>query len=549
MLNERFDKNFVATEKAVKFVIGRLKPLNFVEIRSSIHSDTLAKLAEGLNHFLIYYANRDYDEYNKICLHIWKTHNDIINEKKIKLTPELTHINQIPMIKKYAVLDDYIIHRMCQYVKDNVICNIEEHKSRTNVAMTNLQASLLSCIITAVKLSFVYSQIIKGKMKIDDAISCFIETLMHNVIYIGIDYFEDVAPEEKEQRVIDLHAEIDTFLHGVSKKWWEHQDGGFRVKFEEIGQDTAYYCKKLKVSIMGGFKKYVPQLIDEAKGKYADEGTSPTLYYTIGKDPEDFKFAHKNLTAYINASTKEIINGQETKFTLVPSNPMEFIVDGSSERVGTNRDASMFEDKLRHRTDAKKEATAKLFNDITKEIGERFKDIKIDYVKEFSVSPDHLFNQMIIHKCLLSLTGESKVYQAHLGVFQRILLLLFYLSVKRSKPLSFFNYYVDIMRMEPVGEPFMTDEEVKAYLKQFSGFKETTPEAFRSCLCYYRSDKGQRVLKADELLDIMSYLSSPARVRNLLFPNKFSPYDDKDEPCEIPAEVKEIHDMLVRRGV
>lgn len=543
--NVEFDKFFQTTAKAVKFNIGRLKSLNFVEIGSSIHDDTLTKLSEGLNHFLIYYAMRDYDEYNRICMHIWKTHNDIINDKKVLLTPELMHINQIPLIQKYCVLDPWIIHRIAKYVKDTVLCNIEEHKSRTNIALTNLQASLLTCIITASKLSFAYSQIIRGKMKVDDAIACYIEQLMHDIIYVSIDYFEDVDPEMKELRVQEMHGEIDTFLHGVSKKHWEHQDNGFRIKFEEIGQDTSYYCKKLKISVMGGFKKYVPQQIDEAKGKYNDPNSKEAIYYTIGKDPEDFKFAHKNLAAYISASTIEIINGQESKLTLIPSNVMDFLLDGSSERGNSNRDGSLYEDKLRYRTDAKKEATVDLFDMITKEVGTRFAHVKVDYVKEFDVSNSHLFNQMIINRCLLSLTGESKVYQAHLGVFQRVLLLLVYLSIKESPYLQFFNYYADIMRMEPVGEPFMTEDEVKAYLNKFPEFKETTPEAFRSCLVYYHSNNAQRVLRADELLDLMSYLSSPARVRHLLFPNKFSPIDEEEEPMEITDEIKEIFESVV----
>ena len=118
------------------------RALNYIIIRSSIQHDTLAKLVEGLNHFLTYYYYTDRSEYEKLSLHIFKTYSDICIEKKYNSDPLTYQTKQIEMIVKYCQLDEYLIDRICKYVKDNSIDNINSTDATTDITLNNEHTSI-----------------------------------------------------------------------------------------------------------------------------------------------------------------------------------------------------------------------------------------------------------------------------------------------------------------------------------------------------------------------------------------------------------------------
>lgn len=541
----KLDYFFDAGEKAVELKMGKQRGINFIEFRSSVKGDTLAKLAESLNHILVYFAMKDHDKYEDLVFHIYETHCRLLHEKAEKMKCANYTSSQIPLIVKYCQLDDVIIRYICEYVADNVDNDIDESQSDTLIAINNLLANIITCVIAAGKLSYCYAQILKGSMRSDDAIREYADFLINKVITVAVkyDYFDfSEMGTNKDEIIKEIHAVIDNFIFELTAKIWDKQDSSFKIKFEEVGQDTSYYSRRHKLSILGAFKKYVPQLVREAEGKYDSVDSNNAIYYTITKDPRDFRFIHHNLTAYIHTTIDNIIRTQDAKIKLISINIPDFIDDGVNEKSGL-KDTNYYEDKLRYLYDAKKSTAVKIFDMITKEIG-RY-DLNITFTSEFKVSKNHLFNQMILHKCLLSLTGESRVYSELFGLYNRVILLLFYLGVLAREDLKDMWRLLDIMKMETVGEPLEDLEEIEEYLKE-KNFTLTTPEAFRSLLTFYRSERQQSLPPdKDKLIKFIELINSPARVRNILLPLIYEAEDDFNIPKEHEPIIDDCLDVAL----
>lgn len=524
--------------------------INYTVVKSSIQHDTLAKLCSGLNHFLAYYYYTDREEYQRLALHIYKLYADICRDKATLLKPETYSKNLIPLIVKYCQLDEYLIDRICQYVKDNSVENINNADATTDITLQNEHTNVLACIATAIKFSYLHASLLRGIMKFEETMLEFVDPLMSNVISSAKKYFtftED--PEDVDNynynELEEMHSYIDNFIiQLVTKTWNGAADPSFKRKFEETGKDTFYYARKHKISIITAFKKYLPPAIDEETVmKYADsKETAKMVYYTMEKDYRDFKFVSKNLAAYIQKTIRNIITTQDTKVDILDVNIPEFIIDGTDER-SVRKDVAFYEDKFRHLFELRKSTAINLFKEIIDELS-RY-DLDMQFIKSFKVGKNHIFNQVVLHKCLLSLTGESRVYSETFGLYNKFLLLLFYLGVKSRKDLAFIHRTIDIMLLTPNSMEVVPEADVKEYLQQH-GIKDISPRAFNSVLKLYSDERNQIVLSKDDFLDILHFLNSPSRVRHLLFPDTYTDAEDKVDIYKPDPDIIALRDYILK---
>lgn len=538
---------FYRSAKKVKFAYkGRV--MNYTTIRSSIQPDTLAKLCSGLNHFLIFYYDTDRDEYNKLARHIFKTYADICSDKLYELTPENYAVKQIPLIVKYCQLDDYLIDRICYYVKCNSIENIVSTDATTNITLNNEHTNILACIATAMKFSFIHASLLRGNLKFEEVMIEFIDPLITSVIQAAKRYFvmsEEHNEYSDEDEMLEMHSYIDNFIiQLVTKTWNNAADASFKRKFEEIGKDTFYYARKHKISILTAFKKYLPPAVDtETAMKYVSNAeNAKRVYYTLDKDYKDFKFVSKNLAAYIQKTIRNIITSQETQVDILDVNIPEFIIDGTAER-SVRKDVTFYEDKFKHLFDARKKTAVELFRQIITELNKY--QLDLSFIKSFKITKTHLFNQVILHKCLLSLTGESRVYSETFGLYNKFLLLLFYLGVKTRKDLAYLHRVVDVMLMDPTNLVSTSDEQIEEFLLE-NNVVDVNPRAFNAVLKLYSNDEHQIMLTKEDFLKLFLFLESPNKVRHLLFPNTYTEEVDRIETLKTPDRIKAIHEELLK---
>ena len=90
-----------------------------------------------------------------------------------------------------------------------------------------------------------------------------------------------------------------------------------------------------------------------------------------------------------------------------------------------------------------------------------------------------------------------------------------------------------------------TEEQIQEYLT-LHDIKDISPRAFNSVLKLYSDDRTQIVLSKDDFLDIFVFMQSPARIRNLLFPNTYTDEEDKDEKHDINPLVHDIKNYILK---
>lgn len=516
----------------------------FAQVRSSAKPDTLAKLCSGINHFLKWMEVERPEKYDDMCLHILQYQTEIFN-KKINMSNEEYLVKRISLLQEYCPLDDVFIDNICDYVKHNNLENINETKANTKITLNNLHVNVLTVIATCIKFCYIYSSMIRGNMKFDDALKYYIDILVSNCTKHSFNYW-DFGENMTEE---DVHNYMDTFIYDLSSKIWNRAaDTSFKRKFEEVGQDNFFYGLRHKVLLCSAFKKYVPPVIDEEVAeKYIGNSANikdeaRKIYYTIGKDYKDFILANKNLAKYVQVTIRKIIIRQDTKAGIADINIPEFIIDTVEER-SSKRDVTFYEDKLRHLFELRKVTIISLFK--------RFIDaldkypFQMKFINEFQISKSHTFNQMILNKCLLSLEGECRVYSDILGVYNKFILLLFYLRVYEREDLDFMHENINIMRMSPSSVSMMTEEEAEEFL---SGYRigDVTPKSFASLIKIYKhkADGAHRTVPVEDMLDFLAFLDSPARIRNLLFPDIYSAEDVEPEHISADPHVFNITNQM-----
>ena len=147
------------------------------------------------------------------------------------------------------------------------------------------------------------------------------------------------------------------------------------------------------------------------------------------------------------------------------------------------------------------------------------------------ISKDHLFNQLIINKCLLAVIGEYKTYTNLIfGTSNQNILALFYFRVMEDPELEFLHDLCRIITMQDSKIPVtsLNDASIMALLN--SGELEIGLEDFKSLMNMYMGDVDTYSPNIHEMYDMLRLLNSPKMLRNLLFPKQYPiEYDDSDE--------------------
>ena len=104
------------------------------------------------------------------------------------------------------------------------------------------------------------------------------------------------------------------------------------------------------------------------------------------------------------------------------------------------------------------------------------------------------------------------------------------------------------MLLEPTVMQTQTDEQIEEYLIQHD-IREVSARSFNAVLKLYSDETQQIVLSKNDFLDLFYFVSSPARVRNLLFPDTYTDEEDKIEDYEIDPEVVGLRDYLINEKI
>lgn len=101
------------------------------------------------------------------------------------------------------------------------------------------------------------------------------------------------------------------------------------------------------------------------------------------------------------------------------------------------------------------------------------------------------------------------------------------------------------MMLDPSLGTLETEMDVEQYLLDHD-VKGISARAFGSVLRLYTDGNVTLVLSKDDFLDLLAFMSSPARVRNLLFPDIYTSEEDKVEHYETPQFVDDIRINILK---
>lgn len=506
--------------------------LEFSRIKTNIHVPTLTKLVEGLNHFLMYFYKYREEEYNEIVDYLFNKNIRIQNDVRTELTEENFLENQIKLVCKHAILDRELIAKICEYVNYTYVSNTES-ESLTDIKFQDIHIKLLTVATVAIKFSFLYSTAFLGtNNKFDDAMTRFIDPLMYEIGEVASNYFNFVNNDGTPTTPEIVRSEIDTFLQDrIEVVWLQKSDSSFRRKFEEIGKDTMYYQVKNKILVYTAFKQYVPPITRDpsVKDKYVTKdnaGDIPemNLIYTYGKDFDDFKFYSLNLTSYIQNTIGNIIKNQDTRAGRGNVNTPEFLSDATDER-SLRKDIALYEDKVKYLFELRKDTSLDVFKLFCNEIKRMMNKYNIDnasFISKFKLNKEHYFNQFILTKILLAITGEHNTYKKVFGAYSKFILLVFYLKVMCEEELSWLRPIINVMMCEPVGIDDESLETAKEFLDS-EGYSTIPPQSF-TLICRLYTDINsnyQYKITKETLLDLYDFLSDSYKLRNLLFPDRY----------------------------
>ena len=526
---------FVRINKAMGFCSNGQIGLLFNN--SQLKVDTLAKMAEGLNHFLEYYYHNDNDIYEEIGHYMFMKILYINQDIKNHLVDNIENykINREYLISKYIAIDDHIIEYICRYVKACSKIDIDESEATTEITLRNTDCAIIHTLSVFIKLAYVLLNQIRGDKKFEEILAEHIDTIIYKIIKASEHYFE--YPDGFD---IDIeHNHIVNFMYELYRRDWNKQNNSFQIKFEEVGRDVVKLSLSSMVRVFSSLRKYVPSLIDMNNPKYktSEDVDTSTVYWTIDKDWTEFALVNKNLVGYIRTTTMKIMKRQDAKATLANINLPDFMQDVSSDDSFVHKEHALYYDKKKFMYEACKSTTIKVFEEALKALKtlDKEKSIDVSILGLFSLSKDHALNQFILTKILLALTGDSRIYLDQLGVFSKFILLLFYERVISSKELSFMHEVAQCMIMTPTISCMFDEKNVDETLKELNIGDVNLQEFFKIAPVYVREEY---TIYPDlgVMLDFYSFMLNPSRIRNLLYPDKYEVEDlNAEEPRDRDA--------------
>lgn len=519
---KQFESFFKKVGRDIVFVYKGKSDIVFTKYKDTSVIDTRVKLISGLNHFLRYvYDYRDMEDIEFINEYIITTHFDcvsgasaIVNSKQYD-----KDLNKL-IVSICSITNKRFLGICADYINSTTDCDIDESKATVDMTLTNVHGSCLMLIGLLIKFTYVFSSMIRCDMKYNDTLVLFMEDLTKNAIRA---YLKSNSKEYTEDAVDDVSTEIDEFLFKIIGYLWDRKaKTHYKEKFNRIGIDQMLNVKKNKVDVYSSLKKYLPVCINEdvAHEYSSDKNAMSILYWEPCKKYEHFRHKNKALTGYIQRTLKNVVWKQDLNKTLLQDINVTDILINTNEESSLRRDNSLYEDKEGHLLEIRQESAKSLFNMVTDSLMEFEFDLRKE-LPAFNINDNHTFNQFVLSKILLSLTGEQRVYKEFFGPFAKAILALFYIRLLDDKQFSYMYECIDLMKAN--GRP--NHELYKVWqVEECLGKMDIKVDAtiFKGILGVYKNNNGDNfILELDKFATLFKFLESPHRVRHLLFPERF----------------------------
>ncbi|MGL5315646.1 MAG: hypothetical protein ACRC92_20495 [Peptostreptococcaceae bacterium] len=496
--------------------------------KAQLKDHTFARIVSGLNHFLYFWWMKDRAVYNRITSMIiqrlYSIHNALV---RFNETTEKTLANRVELIKEFSTVEE----EMASYIVQYTICicddTIVENESTTDVALTNSDARVLAAISLMIKFNFIYSSLLRGNSPFEKSLEFCVDKLISTLIQQYNKYIHD----NNMSNDMDYHASIDMFIYSLIKKIFDKEaKSAFKNKFLQIGKDYSKLAISRRVTIMSSLKAYVPQLRNEdvaSKYKLVDEDNVRSIikeiYFTYTtSDYEDFVFNAKNIAAYFQHTLRSILTKQDLTDDLPDINIPEYLIDESDDK-SNKRDVAYFEDKAAHLYELRKKTIVDLFKSFIDELRMMNNVNFIDELKLFKINKKHQLSMFIIYKIFLCLTGECKIYTRVLGVYSRVLLLVFYYKVKTNPNLSMFCDIVECLKLQSTDINTMSDEQIDDLLRRHN-MTDPKYRYIKNLLVLYNSPNGTQIQINPEILaTFIKMIEDPYAMKRILFTSPKTP--------------------------
>ena len=493
---------------------------------SQLKPDTLAKMAEGLNHFLEYFYHTDINKYEHIGRWMFMKILYITQDIKEVLRPDLNNydFNRDLLINQYILPDSFILEYICEYVANCSKVDVDENEATTEVTLRNVDCAVLHALTVVIKFTYILTTEIRGDKRYEEILSEYIDTILHDIIKTSEKYFDYNNDFDLDEE----HNHIVNFMFKLYEREWTKQNTSFQLKFEEIGRDVVKLSLTSMTKIFTSFRKYVPSLIDVNNPKYLPEDNQKVapVYWTIDKDWTEFALVNKNIIGYVRNTTNKIIKKQDSKSVIPNVNIPDFMQDVSSDESYVHKEHALYYDKKKFMYERSKKTTLKIFTDAIKTLDELDKDnsVNTDLLNSMSIAKTHVLNRYILNKILLALTGDCRIYVDQLGAFSKFLLLLFYERVKRHPELQFLQTIIKCMTMMPTHSCLYSLEDIGESLKKF-GIHDVAPQVFAKLLPVYVRNDYSESPDLNDMLDFYVFMSNPSRIRALIYPDRYEEVD------------------------
>lgn len=521
---DKFRSYFTWSGKVITYIyLGVDYPI--ARLQTGLRVDTVAKICEGLNHFLYYYYLKNNGEYEEVAANLFdyyiKTKN--IFQKAREVIDNNSSKVMMKAIERVGKLNHFMIEKAAEYTKAIEVPSINEEKATTTVTLTNHTTLLLAGVSVLMKLCFLYVNNAQIKIKWVDTISLYDEYLVGELA----EEFAKIDPEVPN----NLQDEVLSFLYDRVANLWSSSTEAYREKFNSIGLDIGSYGSKNKIDIYNALKKYVPQVITYDIGRDVYECRTKKelreLYWTEGKEFEHFKFVSQNMAAYIQSTLGEINSTQDQNADIIDVNVAEVLIETAGED-NQRREESLYEDKQKHLYNLRKETCVDLFEVFIKEFNECYPN-HYSVIKDINIDESNSFNQYILGVCLLSMTGECFVYRNVLGVYAKVILALFYMRIQDNEMFTQIIDKFEIMKSEKQSKnTHFPEDKIIEYLEKVGREDLLTKVSTISEICTtYHNSNGMIELPPNLFIEIMDLFKNPSRVRHLLFPNRYEVLGEK----------------------
>lgn len=515
---DKFRSYFTWSGKTITYIyLGVDYPI--ARLQTGLRVDTVTKMCEGLNHFLYYYYLKHNGEYEELAANLFEYYLNTKNrfQKAREVIDNNSFYTMMKAIEEVGKLNHYMIEKAAEYTYNIQVPNINEAKATTDVTLTNHTALLLAGISVLMKLCFLYVNNAYIKIKWIDTISLYDDYLV-NELTDELCKYDDEIPKNVQDEVL-------AFLYDRVANLWSVSPESYREKFTSIGLDVASYGSKNKVDIYNALKKYVPQIITYDIGREVYECRTDKelreLYWTEGKNFDDFKFVAQNMAAYIQKTLGDINAMQDQNKGITDVNVAEVLIETAGEDT-SRREESLYEDKHKHLYNLRKETCIDVFDIFVKEINTYFPN-NYNVIKDIVIDESNSFNQYILGICLLSMTGECFVYRDVLGVYAKVILALFYLRAKSDPTLEPIYDKLEIMKSEKQSRnTHYPEDKIIEHLTKIKRTDLISKVGTIAEICTtYHGKSGMIDLSPGLFIEILDLFKNPSRVRHLLFPNRY----------------------------